>query len=315
MSKNFACLAQNVALLALACLAPVRCLAAHIRRDGSAGIQRGTLAHAPPDILVYSHVAPPRFPFFPRKAREARQAGGLPGTRERRFSQVRAGPGPCVLYCIGDARPDDKGRAQTAERGGTPTVAAPSRIVGVTRCTCDALFDKEMNLEPMNLPAVEAQSGPGLARFAGTRAPIYEVVTEKPWHRSAAFMFARGATSQEVALNLEVAPSTVSNLLRQPWFQDRVTQLMAEYGGRDVIELFKAEAFNSLVTLVELRDTAKSETVRKSSATEILDRALGKPLQRVESSTVPRSMDPAAEVAALERENMLLSGGSPSPEQ
>lgn len=118
-------------------------------------------------------------------------------------------------------------------------------------------------------------------------------------------MFAAGAvTAKEVAGAFKVSVPTVHNLIRQPWFQELVTMKMAEHGGRDIIALFKAEGFNSLVTLIELRDNEKVPgTVRSACARDILDRALGKPLQRVEQSNVPTSADPVAEVARLEEEN------------
>lgn len=117
-------------------------------------------------------------------------------------------------------------------------------------------------------------------------------------------MFAAGAvTAKEVASAFDVSVPTVHNLLRQQWFQERVTQLMAEHGGRDVMTLFKAEGFNSLVTLVEIRDEPKSgAAVRRASCIDILDRAYGKPLQRVEQTDGTHSDNPVAEVARLEAE-------------
>lgn len=130
---------------------------------------------------------------------------------------------------------------------------------------------------------------------------------EKPWHRQAAFAFALGATSREVARQLEVAESTVSNLLRMPWFQKRVTDVMAEYGGKDIVELFRAEQFASLATIVQLRDDPKvAPSVRMNCAKDILDRALGKAVQRVESSASLSSDDPVTEVRRLEEENRRL---------
>lgn len=131
------------------------------------------------------------------------------------------------------------------------------------------------------------------------------LVEEKPWHYAAALMFARGEVSAaEVARAFDVTAPTVYNLMRQEWFQARVTQLMAEHGGKDIMQLFRAEGWNSLVTLVEIRDNEKvSAAVRSSNARDILDRALGKPLQRIETSGEVRSDDPVAEAKRLEEEN------------
>ena len=78
---------------------------------------------------------------------------------------------------------------------------------------------------------------------------------------------------------------------------------MAEYGAKDVMELIRGEQFNSLLTLVELRDNPRvPSTSRICVARDILDRGLGKPVQRVETAHVPVSDDPVAEVQRLEEE-------------
>ncbi len=167
-----------------------------------------------------------------------------------------------------------------------------------------------MDLEPLQLPAVEVVQPPKLAALYGKdrQQPHWEVKTEQPWHRAAAFMFAQGATAVDVAENLGHCPTTVQNLLRQPWFQETVTTLMAENGGKDIMALFRAEQFNSLVTLVELRDNPKvPAATRKACATDILDRALGKALVRVETSSIPTSSNPADEVKQLEAQLSRLT--------
>lgn len=115
-------------------------------------------------------------------------------------------------------------------------------------------------------------------------------------------MFAAGSVTQkEVAEAFGVSLPTVANLLRQQWFQERVTQLMQERGGRDVMELFKAEQFNSLLTIIEIRDDTKvSSAVRRACAADVLDRTLGKPVQRVETTGLVSSADPVTEVRQLE---------------
>jgi hypothetical protein len=173
-----------------------------------------------------------------------------------------------------------------------------------------------MDLEPINLPGngngevpepVEARNGPQLPRFYGKTSPQHVLQKEQPWHRSAAFMLARGASLKEVAVAHEKTPVSVSNLLKNGWFQDLVSNLMADYGGRDIMDLFRGEGVNTFITLIELRDNPEvSPTVKKSVCTEILDRAFGKPLQRVEQTGPPTSTDPVAEVERLEQLNDRL---------
>lgn len=178
---------------------------------------------------------------------------------------------------------------------------------------------KTLTLPPRNGTAPASNLSPeasiSVERLHGNKPPAYEIVEEKPWHYAAALMFARGeVTAKEVAQAFGVSPPTVRNLLRQPWFHERVTQLMVEHGGRDIIQLFKAEGYNSLVTLVEIRDDPKMPpAVRSSNARDILDRALGKPIQRIEQSNLPTSGDPVGEVKRLEEANVRLRSNGQNP--
>jgi len=140
----------------------------------------------------------------------------------------------------------------------------------------------------------------------GVKAPKWEVLTEQPWHRAAAYMFARGSTTKEVAAALDHSQPAVSNLLRQQWFQERVTGLMAD-SGKDVMDLFRAEQVNSFLTLVEIRDSPKAgAAVRRASAIDIINRVQGTPTQRVEHSSIKPSDDPHAEAKRLEESNDRL---------
>ena len=143
-------------------------------------------------------------------------------------------------------------------------------------------------------------------KFMGVKDPMWELSKEAPWHRMAAFAFALGATCRDVANRLGRSEPAVQNLLRQKWFQAEVTKVQAEYGARDrdMMELFRAEAFSSLATLVEMRDNVRVPAAsRITCAKDILDRGLGKPVQRIESTNVPVSDDPVAEFERLEAED------------
>lgn len=157
-----------------------------------------------------------------------------------------------------------------------------------------------MDLEPMAMPQV-GEPPSAMSRLHGKKPPVWDVLTEQPWHRLAAFLFCQGATTADISRELEVSPVTVGNLLRQTWFQEHVTKLMSEHGGKDIIALFKAEQFNSLCTLIEIRDSAKTPaTVRVKCATDILDRALGRAVQRIETQSIPTSSDPVQEAKQIE---------------
>lgn len=142
-----------------------------------------------------------------------------------------------------------------------------------------------------------------LERLFGRPDPRFPIKYEHAWHRMAAYMFATGkVTQKQVAEACGVTVPTVSNLLRQAWFQETVNDLMRDLGGgNSVLELFKAEQVNSLVVLTQLRDDAKqSGSVRRAAAVDILDRAMGKPVQTVITDNTVRAEDPSKEIAQLQ---------------
>jgi hypothetical protein len=147
-------------------------------------------------------------------------------------------------------------------------------------------------------------------KFMGIKDPMWELTREFPWHRMAAFAFATGASCRDVAERLEKSEPAVQNLLRQKWFQKEVNALMARYGG-DIMEMFRGEQINSLGTLVELRDNPRvPAAARISCARDILDRAMGKPVQRIEATNVVSSEDPVGEAERLEQEVNRMRGES-----
>jgi len=149
-----------------------------------------------------------------------------------------------------------------------------------------------------------------MSEFHGTKQAAVVVRTEQPWHRVAAFLFASGASTRDVAEATDKTPTTVLNLLRQSWFQSQVAALIEKNGATDILTLFKAEQFNSFATMVELRDDDRlSSTVRLKAAADILDRAMGKAVQRVESSVTRRvEADPVLEEQRLKEEQLRLLG-------
>lgn len=151
-------------------------------------------------------------------------------------------------------------------------------------------------------------------RLNGAKPPLWPLGKEQLWHRAAASIFACGVCVRDVARQLGKSETTLQNLTRQPWFQEEVSRLMREQG-RDMNALFAAEQINSLQTLVKLRDDRNTPAAaRIQCARDILDRALGKPVQRVETSGIPVSDDPVAEAEALTLEiNRLRRETSPPP--
>ena len=149
--------------------------------------------------------------------------------------------------------------------------------------------------------------------FVGTKEPMWELNSEQAWHKVAAIIFASGKSAREVARLLDRSEPAVQNLTRQKWFQAQVTEMIVELGGsRDIMKLIQGEQFNSLNTLVEMRDNPRVPSAsRIQCARDILDRGLGKPTQRIEMSHEVHSDDPVAEVEKLEQENNRLRNEQP----
>ena len=116
-------------------------------------------------------------------------------------------------------------------------------------------------------------------------------------------MFAMGSGNGDIAKAHDKSPHAVSNLFHQPFFQARVTAIMAE-NRRDLMDLFRGQRINSLETLVAIRDNEKAPAAaRVACCREILDRTLGRPVHRVDAvGGEVTSSDPVAEVERLEAE-------------
>lgn len=156
------------------------------------------------------------------------------------------------------------------------------------------------------------------ARDIGTRLHAKNARTEQkteneqPWHQHAARYCAMGMVPKEVAAACGCDVQSIYRLRNALWFQERVTALMAEQD-KDVMEIFKNARGAMAMKLVDLALTAESETVQLSAADKVLDRFLGKAVQRVESDTIVRSADAVAEREALLREIAALNPGGEQP--
>lgn len=161
----------------------------------------------------------------------------------------------------------------------------------------------------MSRTSPESQFG---EQFHGIADPRVVIQEEQPYHRHAAYLMAMGADTTEVATALNVTTTAVRNWLKQPWFQERVSLILKQHGGRDLTQLFANEAFASLSVMVELRDSGKTPAaVRNNICQDILNRHLGKPVQRMEQVTLPHSDDPVEEESRLRKEVEFLRQQSP----
>lgn len=146
---------------------------------------------------------------------------------------------------------------------------------------------------------------PTLHRWNKPEVAAPGIAEEQPWHRMAAMMMVAGVPNKDIAAAAKVHVSTVSNLKSQRWFQELLAFLANEQG-KDLMGVMKAEALQSFMTLVDLRDSSDDDRIRLAAADKILDRGLGKPVQSIMSDVTTRSVDPKTESEELKNEILAM---------
>lgn len=138
-------------------------------------------------------------------------------------------------------------------------------------------------------------------RLHGDTVCSQTIVREQPIHRMMIWMHAQGAKVSEIARNTGYTVGQVSKVLKQPWARARLVQILKETGLDPVKHFLSHEVAPSLETFREVRDDPASPPMAKlTAADKILDRALGKPLARVESDSTTRNVP--ADLQRLEQE-------------
>jgi hypothetical protein len=111
----------------------------------------------------------------------------------------------------------------------------------------------------------------------------HDVQCEKPWHRIAIMLAAQGYTVTEIAFKLERTVAWVSILLRQDWARERLTQEIMSAGRDEIETILKGAGTEALRRVITLSQSAESEQVQLAASREVLDRLLGKPVQKLET--------------------------------
>jgi lambda repressor-like predicted transcriptional regulator len=144
------------------------------------------------------------------------------------------------------------------------------------------------------------------------RPSTWDIKREQPHHRIIILLKAQGFSNREIAKQMEMDPVTISQVLRQPWARERLLKILEEKGGSAVESFIKGEAINSLQTLVEVRDDPMSGApARVSASNSLLDRYLGKAVQRTENLSVSAETSLAeldSRLARLRAEEKTLLG-------
>ena len=87
-----------------------------------------------------------------------------------------------------------------------------------------------------NSESAKAEPDHALHAASGTRfslaKPIppsgWKIERESAWHRAAAWLYALGASQQQVCKAVGKSPQSVCNLVRQSFFQEKVCAILAE---------------------------------------------------------------------------------------
>lgn len=204
---------------------------------------------------------------------------------------------------------------EIAEATGSSTVILPSKSAFGTH----AQSTSNRMSPAANAAAIDYFDSPD--RLHGDRMPSTNIVHEKAVHRMMVYLSASGALTADIAAQTGYTACYVSNVLRQPWARERLVQILNETG-RDMVKHFLTnEVRPSLEVLREIRDdSSAAKNARIIAANSILDRALGKPIAKVETDNTNRSVpaDTArldAEIASIRKQLSEHASDTPSPSQ
>lgn len=141
----------------------------------------------------------------------------------------------------------------------------------------------------------------------GVPAPNYDLKKENNAHRVMLYLAAAGNNGSEIAGITGYSPEHVSIILRQPWFQTQLTRLIEESGKPVIDQLLQNEAKNCLTSLLALRDGPTTPpSVKAAVSINILDRVLGKAVQKTESINHNFNRTSTMSMEELEREQERL---------
>lgn len=138
-------------------------------------------------------------------------------------------------------------------------------------------------------------------RFFNSKDPNIAIMTERPEHLAVAVLKSQAMSNNDIAVKTGYSVPWVSQVTRQPWFKLRVARLMTEAGLDVVTETLRATTLDSVYTLIDMRDKdTNPASVRVKAAETLLDRVLGKAVQRVETTVerIPNS----EEISALDQQ-------------
>jgi hypothetical protein len=125
--------------------------------------------------------------------------------------------------------------------------------------------------------------GPDVDALFGATKGYVNVKRERFEHRLMLWYKLQAFNNNEVAQLCGVTPQTVSNVTKQPWFQEAFCKLAAEMGKDACTTFLEGEVLPALQRTADMARNGESEAVRLSANRELLDRFLGKATVKIES--------------------------------
>lgn len=151
------------------------------------------------------------------------------------------------------------------------------------------------------------------------RAPAMAINREQPVHVLMCYMQASGKSLKEIAEATNYSEGAVRMITKQPWFRKRFLRITADAGRNSVESFLAGETMTSLEVLVEIRDdSGQKGPTRVAAANSILDRALGKAVQKVETENhsyqhkAESGSEIDRQIAAAESELKALGHSAPA---
>jgi hypothetical protein len=144
------------------------------------------------------------------------------------------------------------------------------------------LFENS-DLSALYAHEVEAGRAPKEDDFFNSRGPNLAILTEKPEHRLAIFLKARGHSLSEIADATGFTVPWVSQILRQPWARARLAQEINAAGREELSTLIEGAAKDAMMRLIDIAEDGETPANVRSNANQyLIDRFLGKPKQSIE---------------------------------
>lgn len=127
----------------------------------------------------------------------------------------------------------------------------------------------------------------------------------RPWQRLACLLYANGTTLRDISRELERDQREVTEFVTSARGRSILSKLIEANAAR-LDDLLRASAVDSLLVLVQLRDSGESESIRSRCAIEILNKTRGyaSPVKELTKSEAMEDFDNVEEEIKLLREKV-----------